>query len=176
MKRFYLILFIIAILICMLFTVRCFVIERFNNPNNNFPKIIHMTCKNKNKMSEFYKNNLNSWKKFNPNWEVKLYDDKDLDDFFNKHYKKYVKKINAFNKMIFKVDIFKLLVLHKYGGIYVDMDVECLKKFDTLLNNTKQSIIFGYGPYEHNNGIYKHIKIVECAIMIGKPNHPFFLN
>ena len=134
-----------------------------------------MTCKNKNKMSEFYENNLNSWKKFHPDWEVKLYDDDDLNDFFNTYYKKYVKKINAFNKIIFKIDIFKLLVLHKYGGIYVDMDVECLKNFDALLNNAKKSIIFGYGPYEHNNGIYKDIKLVECAIMIGKKNHPFFL-
>jgi len=177
MKRFYLILLIVAVILCILFTVSYFYIERFSNGPivNTFPKIIHMTCKNKNKLSDFYESNLNSWKKFHPDWEVKLYDDDDLNNFFNQYYKKYVKKINAFNRIIFKVDIFKLLVLHKYGGIYVDMDVECLKNFDKLLNNTKKSIIFGYGPYEHNNGNYKNIKLVECAIMIAKANHPFFI-
>ena len=177
MKYLYFFLF----LACVFLVITGFILfksvkkELFQN-NTSVPKILHLTCKDKNNLSEFYKSNLDSWKKFNPNLDIRLYDDDDLQNFFKKEYPEYVDKINLFDKIIFKIDIFKLLVLHKYGGIYADMDVECLKCFDDLLNNLKKPITFGYGPYEHNNGIYKNYTLIECAIMIGKPNHPFFID
>ena len=146
---------------------------------SHIPKIIHMTCKDKSNMSNFYKQNYNSWKtKHEQNgWEIRLYDDNDLMNFFNTYYPSiYENVVKTYNKIIYKVDIFKILVLNKMGGVYVDMDVECLKPIDELIENANDKVIFGYGPYEHNNGQYKDWKLIECAIMMSEPNHAFWTN
>jgi len=148
--------------------------ELFGTNNSiNIPKIIHMTCKDKHNLSAFYQQNLDSWKKYHSQsqWKINIYDDKDLETFFTTNYPSLLPLINSYSKIIYKVDIFKILVLNKYGGVYVDMDVECLKSIDPLLNNSNETAIFGYGPYEHNNGNYKNMKLIECAIMISMPNH-----
>jgi mannosyltransferase OCH1-like enzyme len=129
-------------------------------------------------MSEFYRKNYNSWKDKHPDWEIRLYDDDDLEKFFKEHYKDIYKNIiQTYDKIIYKIDIFKILILNTLGGIYTDMDVECLKSFDELLNDKQglhKKVIFGYGPYEHNAGQYSNLKLVECAIMISEPNHEFW--
>ena len=176
-------LFKILILLVILISVIIFLIfknkiitninELFSNSNTNsntnIPKIIHMTCKDKHNLSDFYKQNYDSWKKYNEKdgWEIRLYDDDDLINFFETYYPSIYKNIiNTYNRIIYKVDIFKILILNKIGGVYVDMDVECLKPIDELIQDKNNKIIFGYGPYEHNNGQYKGMKLIECAIMM----------
>ena len=154
-------------------------VEQYSNKTNtsHIPRIIHMTCKDKHNMSDFYKQNYNSWKKYNERdgWEFRLYDDDDLIAFFEKNYPDIYKNIiSTYDKIIYKVDIFKILVLNKIGGVYVDMDVECLKPINKLIQNKNDKVLFGYGPYEHNNGQYKEMKLIECAIMISEPNHKFW--
>ena len=156
-------------------------VERFYERQEivtKIPKILHMTCKDKRNMSDFYKTNYNSWKKYHPDWEINLYDDYDLyNEMKGTEFEPYSE---SYNKIIYKVDIFKMHLLSKYGGVYVDMDVECLKPLDPLIDNTGNNnnngnqLIFGYGPYEHNNGPYKNIKLVECAIMMSVPGHRFW--
>lgn len=148
--------------------------ENFTNVNN-FPKIIHMTLKDKDNMSDFYRKNYESWKRHHPDWDIRLYDDNDLFKFIDDNYPQYAKKINTFDKMIFKIDIFKLLVMHKYGGIYTDMDVKCLKSFNGLLKPIDESVVFGYGPNVANRGAFTDVKLVECAVMISRPKDPFWL-
>ena len=155
-----------------------YVSETYTN-QSHIPKIIHMTCKNKHNMSDFYKQNYNSWKRYHEHngWEIRLYDDSDLFNFFETHYPSiYENIVKTYDKIIYKVDIFKILVLNKIGGVYVDMDVECLKPIDDLIQNPSNKVVFGYGPYEHNNGPYKNIKLIECAIMMSEPNHAFWNN
>ena len=153
-------------------------IEKYSNSDSeNIPKIIHMTCKDKHNLSDFYKQNYDSWKKYNEKdgWEIRLYDDDDLINFFETYYPSIYKNIiNTYNRIIYKVDIFKILILNKIGGVYVDMDVECLKPIDELIQDKNNKIIFGYGPYEHNNGQYKGMKLIECAIMMSVPQHKFW--
>ena len=154
-------------------------LELYSNKTNttHIPRIIHMTCKDKHNLSDFYEQNYNSWKRYNEKdgWEIRLYDDNDLMEFFEKHYPDVYKNIiSTYNKIIYRVDIFKILVLNKIGGVYVDMDVECLKPIDELIQNKNNRIILGYGPYEHNNGQYKGMKLIECAIMMSEPNHLFW--
>jgi len=144
-----------------------------NNESSHIPKIIHMTCKDKNNISDFYKSNYNSWKKYHTNWDIRLYDDNDLINFCKTNYPSiYTDIMQTYDKIIFKIDIFKMLVLDKIGGVYVDMDVECLKSIDDLVSNDNYNVILGYGPFEHNSKY--DVSLIECAIMISKPNHPFW--
>tara|TARA_B100001173_G_C16020117_1_gene561639 strand:- start:1100 stop:1864 length:765 start_codon:yes stop_codon:yes gene_type:complete len=132
------------------------------------PKQIHMTWKNKN-LPNFFQNNIDSWKKLNPEYNIIFYDDEKINNFFNKYCQEYLNIINSYDKMINKVDIFKMLVLYYFGGVYVDCDVKCLKPIDELLQN--KTFVMGYGPSECNVGIYKNYKLIECAVIASIPNH-----
>ena len=72
---------------------------------------------------------IESWKKFHPEWNFKIWNDKDAQEF------DMTNKIafnNATNLGV-KSDIFRYEILYRHGGLYVDTDFECLKPFDDLL-------------------------------------------
>jgi len=96
--------------------------------NINIPKKIHQVWLG----SEFpdkYKRIRDTWIEKNPDWEYKLWTDKDVNDF-------ELKNIDQFNKIDnlgAKSDIFRYEILYRYGGLYIDTDFECIKSFNDLL-------------------------------------------
>lgn len=77
-------------------------------------------------LPEKYKKFQESWKKYHPHWEFKLWTDKDVKNFEMKNKKLYDEAINLGQKS----DIFRLEILEREGGLYIDTDFECLKSFD----------------------------------------------
>jgi inositol phosphorylceramide mannosyltransferase catalytic subunit len=69
-----------------------------------------------------------SWKKFHPDWEVKLWRESDIDAFQLKNRKAY----DAAKNLAEKSDIARYEILYRIGGLYVDADFECLHSFDYL--------------------------------------------
>lgn len=61
-----------------------------------------------------------------------------------------------------RVDIARLEILHRYGGIYVDCDTECLRPLDPLLGHRM------FLPESPNDRRY-----VANAVMGAEPGHPF---
>jgi len=110
------------------------------------PKIIHQTWKTR-KLPEDFDNWSKSWKNLNPNWDYRFYDDRDCWKFI---YNNYPEFIDLYDSLIpiQRADIFRYLILHKYGGVYVDMDTMCFKPLDSLTNNVN-SLITGI-EYEGN--------------------------
>lgn len=119
---------------------------KVNKPNKNnkifIPKIIHMIWIGSN-ISQEYLNNIYSFKKLNPDWEVRFWSDKQIkkEKFVNQ------KIIDTMPTNAAKVDIIRLEILYKYGGLYTDCDSICLKPLDNLVSN---KICFGMS---HENGI-----------------------
>jgi len=87
------------------------------------PKNIYMCHKTLNHI-EIYSQN---WKKLNPEWDIKLYDDKMCQEFFLKEYSRIHYDIfNFLQHGPIKADFWRVCVLYKYGGLYVDADIEPL--------------------------------------------------
>tara|TARA_A100000171_G_C2068558_1_gene113559 strand:+ start:106 stop:729 length:624 start_codon:yes stop_codon:yes gene_type:complete len=59
---------------------------------------------------------------FNNNYDYVLWN-KDMCDNLVKSYPEYQELYNNVRYKIMKVDIVRFLILHKYGGIYIDMDI-----------------------------------------------------
>ena len=95
------------------------------------PKIIHQVWLG-GELPEKYREWGNTWKKFHPGWEYKLWTDREADGFEMTNRELYDKVDNLGAKS----DIFRLEILYKYGGVYVDTDFECLKPFDHLCKMT----------------------------------------
>lgn len=72
-----------------------------------------------------------SWKKFLPDYEIKLWNAKNFDLSVCPY------AMEAYNerKFAFASDYVRLRVLYDYGGIYFDSDIEVLRSFDDLLDD-----------------------------------------
>ena len=78
----------------------------------------------------------------NPLYKYHLYDDKDMDNFVNKYYEgEIADSYNKLNIIVAKVDFWRILILYKYGGIYLDMDSNINNNLDNLIKEYDQAII-----------------------------------
>ena len=87
------------------------------------PKIIYQTWKTNNLHSSLAKKII-KWSEMNPEYDYFFFNDDQIDAFIrmeygNEIYREYKKiRIGAA-----KADVWRLLMVYKYGGLYVDMDV-----------------------------------------------------
>lgn len=98
--------------------------------NTNIPKIIHYCWfGNKKKPNKVVKC-INSWKTILKDYQLIEWNENNFDI----HQNKYVEKAYSKKKYAFVSDVARLQALKKYGGIYLDTDVEVLKSFDVFLD------------------------------------------
>lgn len=76
-----------------------------------------------------YKLYCNTWQDKHPDWEYKLWRDKDVENLEMEKRDLYEYATNLGQKS----DILRYEIIRQHGGIYVDTDFECLKSFDDLL-------------------------------------------
>lgn len=120
------------------------------------PKKIHQIWFGS-ELPDRYKKLSESFIKKNPEWEYKLWTDKDVNGFGMKNYNIF-KKLNNLGS---KSDIFRYEVLDRFGGVYFDTDFICVKPLDDFLHLDFFSATGHVDMPEVFNG------------MIGsKPNHP----
>lgn len=93
------------------------------------PKIIHYCWFGGNKKPKDVLQCIASWKKYLPNYEIREWNEENYD--VNKC--QYMADAYKEKKWAFVSDFCRLDVVHEYGGIYLDTDVEVVRPFDTLL-------------------------------------------
>lgn len=93
------------------------------------PKIIHYCWFGRGKMPELADVCMASWREHLPEYEWKLWNE----DSFDITSVPYVKEAYEARKFAFVTDYVRLYALHKFGGVYLDTDVEMLKGLDDLL-------------------------------------------
>ena len=99
--------------------------------DKSIPKIIHYCWFGKNEKPEIVIKCIKSWEKVLYDYKIIEWNENNFDINSNIYVKQAYK-----NKMFaFVSDYVRIKVLYDYGGIYLDTDVEVLKKFDDLLEN-----------------------------------------
>ncbi len=103
-------------------------------------------------------------------WEYKLWTDKDVASLLLYNQELYDQAQNYGEKS----DILRLELLLHYGGIYADVDFECVNAL--IFEELNQSFDFyvGFEPIDHGtvNGVYKMCN----ALMGARPYHPIIKN
>lgn len=133
------------------------------------PKHIHQTWKNES-VPEQFRPYVDSWQKHHPGWQYTLWTDEMNTDFIANHYPGFLRLYNAYPQPIQRVDAVRYFILKTYGGIFVDLDFECLKETSPLLS--EGSFIAGLEPREH--AIWHHKDyIISNAFMAAAPACPF---
>lgn len=92
------------------------------------PKIIHQIWLGS-PVPPVYERYMKSWQEKHPNWEYYLWTDENVHELFPLYNQQYY---DAAENYGMKSDILRWELLYRFGGLYVDMDYECLNPMDEL--------------------------------------------
>jgi mannosyltransferase OCH1-like enzyme len=123
------------------------------------PRVIHQIWIG-GKVPEVFKAYMQSWIAKHPGWEYKLWCDED------------VKTLHLYNRALYesvdnpgvKSDILKWEIIYQFGGVYVDVDFECLKPLDQLH--------YQYDFYTALQPLDTQFVQLGAALFAAKPGHP----
>lgn len=105
----------------------------------NVPKNIFQTHRSRDLVPNYYINNL---RKLNPDWDYHFYDNNRCINFLKKEFGQiFVDKFNSFKSGAHKSDLWRLCILYKYGGCYIDADMEMIIPLNHILEYCKQDLI-----------------------------------
>lgn len=93
------------------------------------PRHVFLTWKSKD-FPPLMKASVEALKSQNPKFKFSFFDNDDCERFLSEHYPKEV--LLAFRRLIpgaYKADLWRLCVLYKYGGIYLDIKFQCINGF-----------------------------------------------
>lgn len=93
------------------------------------PKVVHYCWFGGSEMPELATRCIESWKRYLPDYEFVLWNEKN----FNINVNEYVRQAYKTKKYAFVTDYVRLYALYHYGGIYMDTDVEVLRNLDVFL-------------------------------------------
>ena len=117
-----------------------------------------------------------SWKKLNPDWEYKFWTDAALAEIVRQDYPDIWPIFQATTNPVQKADIARYLILHRDGGIYADIDTECVGPLDILVDESR--VVLSQEPTEH----WGHAKVrnmemvIFNGVMASPAGHPFWLD
>lgn len=102
-----------------------------NTKAPEIPKILHYIWFGKTDIPDKYRKNIDSWKKYCPDFELVRWDESRYD------YKKvpFMRQAYEAGQWAYVTDYARKDIIFRHGGIYLDTDVEIIKPIDDLLYN-----------------------------------------
>jgi mannosyltransferase OCH1-like enzyme len=143
---------------------------------DRIPKIIHQIwiqgeenipehlCGNKYKITELH-----------PEWQYILWDEISVLNLLKNTNKEWLKNYYKFHYLHQKVDYAKLIIIHIYGGIFIDMDAYAVQKLDSLFNKYDEydfvvSYVKEINPIANFLVCRRFNKCLNNGIFMGKPD------
>lgn len=121
------------------------------------PKKIHYCWFGGNPLPDDAKKYIASWKKYCPDYEIIEWNESNFDLNSNM----YIKEAYDAKKWAFITDYVGLYVMYKFGGVYMDTDVELLSNIDKFLEHDAFSG-------------FESVNLIPTGIMACKKNFPLF--
>lgn len=138
------------------------------------PTWIHQTWRSKQDVEHLS----NTWTTYHPGFKYTFYDDNAIDIFVRKYFDTRIYSVyKRITNGSLKADFFRYCVLYIHGGVYVDIDITCIKpltegivdfEMDTLVTASD----FQEKDYQPYNNGYRRDCIYQ-AFLCAQPFHPF---
>jgi len=146
------------------------------NPNstrelNQIPRIIHQVYEDMNGPSDALLEMSQSWKRHHPAWEYRFWNRESMEDFLHTRFPDFLPVYRAYPFDIQRWDAIRYLILYHFGGLYADMDYECLAPLDLLLQDA--GCCMGLEPGQHAARLQQSF-LVGNALMAAVPRHSYF--
>jgi|TARA_R100001460_G_scaffold48997_1_gene87236 hypothetical protein len=107
-----------------------------------------------------------SWQE-NSDLELILWSAKDIENLVEENFPEYYEDFISFPYDTMRLDLFKLFVLIKHGGVYSDLDVFCYKSFHDKVEN---NFYLGQGINIPNSDV---TELTQTCLLISPPEHWF---
>lgn len=145
------------------------------------PKIFHHVWLGPKPVPEEELKYIESFKKYHPDWEFMFWSDDNISTLqmpqnCQEAYNKTVNWNESTPCYACQADVIRQVAVLKYGGIYVDTDVECFKSIENLIENETDFI--GIKPHKGNwitnafFGASKGFKLIENIVKDLEPRPP----
>ena len=99
------------------------------------PKIIHRTWKTQD-IPDKWTRPFQSCIEYHPDWRFMLWTDASIRSFLKQEYEWFLPTFDGYAYPIQRVDAARYFILRHFGGVYMDLDVGCLRRLEPLLNAT----------------------------------------
>jgi mannosyltransferase OCH1-like enzyme len=87
-------------------------------------------------------NAINTWRDLNPDYEYRYMDDTQAAEFvLNEYGQEWYDLFVGLPVGVMRGDLWRYMVIYKYGGVYSDLDTECLKPISTWMQDDKEFIV-----------------------------------
>ena len=97
------------------------------------PRIIHQTWKDHD-IPERFRAAQASWRTAHPDWEYRFWTDEDLERLVAERAPELASLYHGYPEDIQRVDAARYVIMRECGGLYADLDMDCLKPMDSLLD------------------------------------------
>ncbi|PAA46608.1 hypothetical protein BOX15_Mlig011787g2 [Macrostomum lignano] len=116
-----------------------------------------------------------SWRRCFPDWQHRLWTDADNADFVRRKFPDFYPTWRSLPTKIERVDSVRYLYLYSMGGLYADLDSECLHPFHHLLANCSvvlgsMSVGSGWTAWRMPSGL------VQNSLMYSRPGQQIWLD
>ncbi|OAP62352.1 hypothetical protein AYL99_04555 [Fonsecaea erecta] len=154
------------------------------------PKLIHQSWSSTELPGKFERWS-STCREQHPDWEWVLWTDEDNEELVRTHFPWLLKTYLGLPSVIYRADLVRNLYMYMFGGVYSDLDVECLRPVDELFNQynvttaphgkpkpqsaqnmlkSGRKAFFGRMGTDHGSS-----NSIPNAWMASTPGHPFFL-
>lgn len=132
------------------------------------PKIIHIAWKSKDVLRSMHPlivNGLLQLRVLNPDWEIQISDDTDIDTYLKNNLSQEEFRLVKNDGIVQKSDLWRLIKIYNEGGLYVDIDRLCNKPLSFLIDNDTKWVlpVCAYKDFSHD-------------FMMSAPGNPVFKN
>lgn len=138
------------------------------------PKVIHYCWFGGNPLPELAVKCIESWKKYCPDYEIIEWNESNYDI---SSAPLYVRQAYEAKKWAFVSDYVRLDLIYKYGGIYLDTDVELISSLDPFLDNDcfmgLETDIYintglGFGAVSRHKAIKELMELYDDMLFVNK--------
>lgn len=140
------------------------------------PPILHQTWKDDDIPQQF-RAWTESWSRHNPGWTRMFWNDRMLVEFVGEHYPDFLATFCSYKQGVRRADAGRYLLLHHFGGVYADIDCECVAPFAPIM--AEDRLVLSREPASHFSdqaGFRGLPYLLFNGTMASPPGHPFWLH
>lgn len=110
------------------------------------PRILHQVWKTA-ALPLAWKDQVLSWRRYHPDWQFRIWSDEEAHALVAASFPDLLATYEGFTYDIQRADVIRYLILLRHGGVYADLDLECLRPIEPLLAGG--CFIAGHAPAFH---------------------------
>lgn len=127
-------------------------------------------------LPEKYLSWIETTKSLHPDWTYKLWSGEEIRNLIEKRHDWFISIYDNYPYDIQRCDVARYFILYEYGGLYLDLDIECIKNVEDILD--RDCVLFHQYPDNNNNFGYRmnfprDILTITNSIYYAKPKNKF---